>query len=55
MCVVVCVFVFFFFEGDGDHRELHSFPTRRSSDLGNIHHLKDGWWTGTSGAGGRWI
>src|SRR3546814_6451726 len=29
--------VFFFFEGDGDHRDLHvlthSFPTRRSSDL----------------------
>src|SRR5205809_2007950 len=24
---------FFFFEGYGDHRDLHSFPTRRSSDL----------------------
>src|SRR5436305_3250598 len=23
----------FFFEGSGDHRYLHSFPTRRSSDL----------------------
>src|SRR5438093_4124403 len=23
-----------FVEGDGDHRDLHSFPTRRSSDLG---------------------
>src|SRR5690348_18485804 len=23
----------FFFEGHGDHRDLHSFPTRRSSDL----------------------
>src|SRR5262249_23649872 len=23
----------FFFEGDGDPRDLHSFPTRRSSDL----------------------
>src|SRR6266487_6909100 len=23
----------FFFEGYGDHRDLHSFPTRRSSDL----------------------
>src|SRR5207249_9633772 len=23
----------FFFEGDGAHRDLHSFPTRRSSDL----------------------
>src|SRR5438034_4543428 len=22
-----------FFKGDGDHRDLHSFPTRRSSDL----------------------
>src|SRR5438309_9792361 len=25
--------VFFFFEWYGDHRDLHSFPTRRSSDL----------------------
>src|SRR5436305_10498325 len=24
---------FFFFHCDGDHRDLHSFPTRRSSDL----------------------
>src|SRR5690348_9341050 len=24
---------FFFFYGYGDHRDLHSFPTRRSSDL----------------------
>src|SRR5690349_6960333 len=23
----------FFFESSGDHRDLHSFPTRRSSDL----------------------
>src|SRR5438477_11943213 len=23
----------FFFSGYGDHRDLHSFPTRRSSDL----------------------
>src|SRR5205807_9848829 len=23
----------FFFQGSGDHRDLHSFPTRRSSDL----------------------
>src|SRR5690349_23549773 len=23
----------FFFDGAGDHRDLHSFPTRRSSDL----------------------
>src|SRR5947209_15054901 len=24
---------FFFFQGSGDHLDLHSFPTRRSSDL----------------------
>ena len=29
----MCFYVFFF-EDNGDHRELHSFPTRRSSDLG---------------------
>src|SRR5437879_8979738 len=29
-CVVV---LFFFFYCFGDHRDLHSFPTRRSSDL----------------------
>src|SRR5205823_13585273 len=28
-----CFSVFFFFESDADHRDLHSFPTRRSSDL----------------------
>src|SRR5262249_58486517 len=27
-----------FFQGYGDHRALHSFPTRRSSDLENILH-----------------
>src|SRR6266487_2674892 len=26
----------FFFEWYGDHRDLHSFPTRRSSDLGGV-------------------
>src|SRR5687767_15541633 len=25
--------LFFFFSRSGDHRDLHSFPTRRSSDL----------------------
>src|SRR5204863_9194141 len=25
--------LFFFFQSSGDHRDLHSFPTRRSSDL----------------------
>src|SRR5947208_7081475 len=25
--------IYFFFYGYGDHRDLHSFPTRRSSDL----------------------
>src|SRR5699024_12869632 len=28
-----CLFFFFFFECYGHHRDLHSFPTRRSSDL----------------------
>src|SRR5436190_13363994 len=27
----VCIFLFFY--GNGEHRALHSFPTRRSSDL----------------------
>src|SRR6266700_2114570 len=27
------LFLLFFFSCDGDHRDLHSFPTRRSSDL----------------------
>src|SRR5438105_14857067 len=25
---------------NGDHRDLHSFPTRRSSDLASGHHLQ---------------
>src|SRR5437870_10179455 len=28
--------IFFFFTRSGDHRHLHSFPTRRSSDLFSI-------------------
>src|SRR5439155_21227621 len=31
-CIVFSCFLFFFY-GSGDHRDLHSFPTRRSSDL----------------------
>src|SRR5690242_21606415 len=31
----------FFFYGYGDHRDLHSFPTRRSSDLGDGRYLTD--------------
>src|SRR5439155_26259971 len=27
------IVLFFFFQSYGDHRDLHSFPTRRSSDL----------------------
>src|SRR5215207_10894396 len=30
---IISLPTFFFFEGYGDHRDLHSFPTRRSSDL----------------------
>src|SRR5438034_7563439 len=35
MYVVFSLFLCFlvFFSSDGDHRDLHSFPTRRSSDL----------------------
>ena len=32
-CFFVFCFVLFFFYCYGDHRDLHSFPTRRSSDL----------------------
>src|SRR6266487_4050976 len=28
-----CMLAMFFFQSYGDHRDLHSFPTRRSSDL----------------------
>src|SRR5204862_7022215 len=30
---LISLLVFFFFYCSGDHRDLHSFPTRRSSDL----------------------
>src|SRR6266481_6062166 len=33
------IFPLFFFYGYGDHRDLHSFPTRRSSDLGAHPHV----------------
>src|SRR5687768_18567905 len=33
---------FFFFEWFGDHRALHSFPTRRSSDLEEFDGLEVG-------------
>src|SRR5690625_6222623 len=40
------LFYFFFFYCYADHRDLHSFPTRRSSDLwfrdlGEIFHFKE--------------
>src|SRR5690349_24734673 len=31
--IPLIVFDFFFFQSSVDHRDLHSFPTRRSSDL----------------------
>ena len=35
--MTACVmFVYFFFYGYGDHRDLHSSPPRRSSDLGRV-------------------
>src|SRR5688572_31098773 len=37
----------FFFYGSGDHRDLHSFPTRRSSDLRSL----GGLWTVGEGSG----
>src|SRR5256885_16608955 len=33
------IVVFFFFKLYGDHRDLHSFPTRRSSDLHDAPHV----------------
>src|SRR5438445_7942631 len=34
IAVLVLIFpLYLFLEGSGDHRDLHSFPTRRSSDL----------------------
>src|SRR5438874_889702 len=35
------LFVFFFFCRSGDHRDLHSFPTRRSSDLSSARVTRD--------------
>src|SRR5438128_8985316 len=45
---LITLSITFFFYYYGDHRDLHSFPTRRSSDLGNsfintmknIHHTR---------------
>src|SRR5438045_7415266 len=33
MCCYVPLYCFFFFSSSAHHRDLHSFPTRRSSDL----------------------
>src|SRR5436305_12895311 len=30
---ITCILLYFFFYSSVDHRDLHSFPTRRSSDL----------------------
>src|SRR5207248_11529080 len=35
-CFVFHILILFFFQCYGDHRDLHSFPTRRSSDLVNV-------------------
>src|SRR5947209_15270204 len=48
MCFLYFSFLFFFY-CYGDHRDLHSFPTRRSSDLGvsvGIALVADGLGTG---------
>src|SRR5437868_14031687 len=42
----------FFFYCYADHRDLHSFPTRRSSDLPRVRHDCDG--PGRTVAGGDW-
>src|SRR5205085_10867939 len=43
MCMRVVSTSLFFFYYYGDHRDLHSFPTRRSSDLNNtIDHRPEG-------------
>src|SRR5690348_18148895 len=36
--ILLIFFFFFFFYCYGDHRDLHSFPTRRSSDLVRRQH-----------------
>src|SRR5438094_10614776 len=36
MLAVAIFLLFFFFSRYGDHRDLHSFPTRRSSDLSEV-------------------
>src|SRR5438132_6312928 len=43
--------IFFFFSRSGDHRDLHSFPTRRSSDL-TVREVgsKEGLFVGPEGA-----
>src|SRR5207253_4323484 len=43
--------VFFFFSFYADHRDLHSFPTRRSSDLTNFKDLRHNLTINTISAG----
>src|SRR5205814_5803948 len=33
---IACLLIFFIFQSSGDNRHLHSFPTRRSSDLTHL-------------------
>src|SRR5579875_4175376 len=47
LILIVAALVFFFFYWYGDHRDLHSFPTRRSSDL---EHAEPACHAGYSGA-----
>ena len=39
--IFLYMFLFFFFLWYGDHRDLHSFPTRRSSDLDDMARLQE--------------
>src|SRR5438067_9158085 len=39
LCETNSMLLYFFFHCCGDHRDLHSFPTRRSSDLVMRHTL----------------
>src|SRR5437870_12986831 len=43
MSLRVCNMHIFFFQCNRHHRDLHSFPTRRSSDLITTYNAWDGW------------
>src|SRR5438309_7076045 len=54
MVLIILFLLIFLFLSSCLHRDLHSFPTRRSSDLPSPCRAHSAWCACSSGSGSRW-